>query len=165
MLGDPDGHNRQLLDLMTRRLARRDPVGRAEDVTALAAHRPVLDDLVDRPRGQQPTALALVTGLTAGLASRPTLAALGRTGRILAGRLGGVARRALGLALELRDALLLARHPRAQRLDLPDQPRVLRRELHQHAHHDLAALAIDPIGLRPIHTTRFDASRLCPPTN
>ena len=62
VLGHPDRHHRQLLDLTTRRLAHRDAIGLAEHVPAATAGRPVLDDLVDRPRRQQRPALALMPG-------------------------------------------------------------------------------------------------------
>lgn len=32
-------------------------------------------------------------------------------------------------------------------------------------HHDLTTLLIDRLRLGPLHATRFDAARLCPPTN
>src|SRR5215204_5630192 len=84
-----------------------------------AVSRPVLDDLVDRPRRQQRAALALMPWLSALLTPRRVLAApWRRAGRIGAGRLRRVPRRALGLALELRDPLLLTRDPRRQLLDL-----------------------------------------------
>ena len=148
---------------MARRLARRDALGLGEHVPALAVHGPVLDDLINRPRRQQRPSLALMAGLRTRLAARRTLAALGRAGRVLARRLGGVARRALALALELRDALLLATHLCRQRLDLLDQPLVVRGELQQHPRHGVAALVVDRLGLGPLHTTRFAAARLCPP--
>ncbi len=75
-----------------------------------------------------------------------------RVRQVMTGRLRGVARRPLGLALQLRDPSLLPRDPRRQRLDLRDQPLVLRRELHQHPSHDIAALVIDGVRLSAIHT-------------
>jgi len=119
MLGHPHGHHRQFLDLTARRRTDRDPVGHTEPMPAGAVSRPVLDDLVDRPRRQQRAALALMPWLSALLAPRRVLAApWRRAGRIGAGRLRQVPRRALGLALELRDPLLLTRDPRRQLLDL-----------------------------------------------
>ncbi len=59
MLGHRDGDHRQLLDLMTRRLTDAHALGLSEDVPAAATGRPVLDDLVDRPRRQQRPPFAL----------------------------------------------------------------------------------------------------------
>lgn len=75
------------------------------------------------------------------------------------------ARGPFALALELGDPLLLARHPRGQRLYLCRQPLILGRELDQHAHHDLAALVIDRPSLDAVHTQKFDVAGLCPPTH
>jgi hypothetical protein len=50
MLDHLDLDRRQLLDLVAHRLAHRDALVLDEHVPALAAGRPVFDDLVDRPR-------------------------------------------------------------------------------------------------------------------
>jgi hypothetical protein len=63
VLGHAHRHHRQLLDLTARRLPLGDQVGLTEHVPARAPGGPVLDDLVDRPRRQQRTALALMLGL------------------------------------------------------------------------------------------------------
>jgi hypothetical protein len=49
MLDHPDVDRRQLFDLVTCRLADREALAFAEDVTTAAALRPMLDDLLDRP--------------------------------------------------------------------------------------------------------------------
>lgn len=67
-------------------------------------------------------------------------------------------RRALGLALKLRDAFLLPGHALAQHTDLLIHPQ-------QHRDHDLTALLEDRLRIDPLHTTGFAASPLCPPTN
>src|SRR5829696_5527780 len=165
MLGHPHGHHRQFLDLTARRRTDRDPVGHTEPMPADAVSRPVLDDLVDRPRRQQRAALALMPWLSALLAPRRVLAApWRRAGRIGAGRLRRVPRRALGLALELRDPLLLTRDPRRQLLDLRRQPLILRRQRQQDLDSGIATLVTDRLRLGPLHSTRFDSARLCPPT-
>ena len=127
MLGHDHVDRRQLLDLMARRLAIGHQLSLGEHVAAAARARPVIDELVDSPRRQQRPALALVARLGALLATRRVLAPpRQRSRRILAGRLRGVTRGALGLALQLRDPLLLPRDPSRQRLDLRRQPLVLR---------------------------------------
>jgi hypothetical protein len=68
MLADPYVDRRQLFDLVARRLTDRDPFALAEDVPAAAALRPVLDDLIDGPRGQQGTPVTLVAILGAAFA-------------------------------------------------------------------------------------------------
>lgn len=159
VLGHDHMDRRQLLDLMARRLAigHQLPVG--EHVPAAALARPAIDDLVDRPRRQQRPALALVPGLRALLATGRILAApRRRPRRILTRRLRRVPRRALRPALQLRDPLLLPGDPLAQRLDLRVHPQ-------QHRDHDLATLLVDRLSLGPLHTTRFNAAALCPPTD
>ena len=156
VLDDAHRDRRQLLELMARRIADRDALGGHEHVPALAPVRPVLDDLVDGPRRQQRPPLALVTGLAALLATRSVLAApRRRAGRILAGRLRGVARVAPQPALELRDALLLTGHTLGQPRDLLVHPQ-------QHRDHRLTALVVDRLRLGALHTTEFAAAALCP---
>jgi hypothetical protein len=96
------------------------------------------------------------------LAARPPTrripAALGRPGRILTGWLGRVTRRALGLALKPSDALVLLSDPLLKLGDLLVHPQ-------QHRHHDVTPLLEDRLRLRPLHSTRFDAAPLCPPTD
>jgi len=156
MLGDPDGHHGQLLDLVAGRLAYRDPLVLAERVPAAARRRPVLDDLIDGPSGQQRPSLALMARLATGLAARRILATTRRTARrIGTGRLGGVARRALGLTLKPRDPLILLRHALFQPRDLLIHPQ-------QDRNDRLAALVVDRLGICPLHTTGFAANPLCP---
>ena len=71
MLGDPHRDLRQLLDLMTRRLPNRNPLRLREHVAAATGRRPVIDELVDRPRRQQLTTMPLMTRLPA-LAGDPS---------------------------------------------------------------------------------------------
>jgi hypothetical protein len=145
MLGDPHGHHRQFLDLMTRRLAHPDAVALAERMPARTARRPVLNDVVDRPRRQQRPSPALVAGLAARLAPRRILRALGRRRRILTRRLRRVARRAPGLALKPGDALVLLGDALLKPRDLLIHP-------HQHRHDRLAALPEDRLRLSTLHT-------------
>src|SRR4051812_23827720 len=108
MLGDRDGHYRKLLDLVTCRLTNAHTVSLGEDMPAVARGRPMLDDLVDRPRRQQRPAPALMAGLRALLASRPVLRTLGRRARwIAARRLRRVPRRPPDTPLEPLDPLVL----------------------------------------------------------
>jgi hypothetical protein len=158
MLAHMDRHRRQLLDLVARRLTGRDPVGLAEDVPARTGGRPVLDDVVDRPRRQQRPALALMPGLATRPAARPVLAALGRPGRILARRLRRVARAAPQPALQIGDALVLPGDTLAQPRDLLVHPQ-------QHRHDHVPALLVDRLGLGALHTTEFAAPALCPPNH
>ena len=65
MLGHPDRDLRQLLDLMARWLTRGDQLGLGEHPATPAPRRPVLDELVDRPRRQQLTTVPLMTRLAA----------------------------------------------------------------------------------------------------
>ena len=60
--------------MMARRLADRTLLARAGDVAAAATLRPVLDDLIGRPRRQQQTPVALVAILSAAFAPRRILA-------------------------------------------------------------------------------------------
>jgi hypothetical protein len=100
-----------------------------------------------------------MTALATRLAARRVIATpRRRSRRILAWRLGRVARRTLDLALKLGDPLLLPRDALLQPLDLLFHPQ-------QHGDHDLAALVVDRLRLRPLHTTRFDGPALCPPTH
>jgi len=152
VLGDDHVDRRQLLDLMARRHAVADAFDVTEDMAARALRGPVVDDLVHGPRRQQRPTLALMARLAAGLATGRILPSpRRRPRRILARRLRRSARRALRLALQLRDPLILARDPRRQRLDLRAQPLILGRQLHQHAHDDLAALLEDRLRLGPLH--------------
>ena len=136
----------------------RDPLGLAEHVPAAASRRPVLDDLVDRPRRQQRPALALMTGLRALLAPRPVLAAPRRRARrILTGRRRRVARRRDPAGAQAaRSAPPAAATRSVSRCDLLVHPQ-------QHRDDHLAALVIDRLRLSALHASRFDARRLCPP--
>src|SRR5271155_1458954 len=151
---------------MARRIAGRYQLARLKDMATATTRRPMLDDLIDRRAGQQLTTLALMTSLSTLLAPRRILAPPRRdVGRILTGRLRRVTRRALGLALQLRDPLLLTRDARRQLLDLRRQPLILRRQRQQHLDHSIATPLIDRLRVRPLHTTKFDKPQLCPPTN
>ena len=144
---------------MARWRSDRDQLTLGEHAAALAARRPMHDDLVDRRRRQQLTTLALMARLSALLATRRTLTApRRRPRRILAGRLRGVARRALDLTLELSDPLVLHRNTLLQPLDLLVHP-------HQHSDHDPLALLVDRLGLSTLHATGFATAALCPPTD
>lgn len=81
MLDDPDRDNRELFDLVARRLTQRIPVAVAEDIAAVAARRPVLDELINRPRWQQWTPVTLMTRLPARFSPRRILAAPGSAPR------------------------------------------------------------------------------------
>ena len=77
MLGDLDRDHRQLLDLLAHRLAHRDALVLREDVTAATAIGQCSIDLVDRPRRQQRTPLALMARLGALFAPRGSLPRFG----------------------------------------------------------------------------------------
>jgi hypothetical protein len=97
--------------------------------------------------------------LSALLATRWILATLLRAGRRIGARGNrGIARAAIQSTLKLGDTLILARDPRSQRLDLGIHPQ-------KHLNDRLAPSIIDRLRLNPIHTTRFDAPKLTPPTN
>ena len=89
MLGHPDRDLRQLLDLMTRRLPTATRSASREHVAAATPRRPVIDELVDRPRRQQLTAVPLMTGLPARRTPRAVLAARRRGGAPGGSWLGG----------------------------------------------------------------------------
>src|SRR5664280_2323768 len=134
-----------------------DPLARREDMAALTPRRPVLDDLIHRPRRQQWPTLALMTRLSALPATRAILVPSRRcTPRISAGRLRAIPRTAIQPTLKLRDPLALTRHLRTQRLDLRVHPQ-------QHPDHNFPALGKDRLSLSPLHTTTFDSAELCPP--
>jgi hypothetical protein len=98
------------------------------------------------------------------LAPRRILAAPGRRARrIGARRLRRVPRRAIQLTLKCRDPLVLLGDPHGQLLDLRLKPLILRRQRQQHRHDRIPTLFIDRLSLAPLHTTKFDAPRLCPP--
>jgi hypothetical protein len=159
MLRDRDRDHRQLLELVAHRLARRDQLTSGEHMTALAASGPLVDAVVARPRRQQRTPLALMPRLAALPAPRRILALSRRAARrIHARRLRRVARAAIQPALELCDPLTLPSDRLRQLLDLAVHPQ-------QHLDHDLAAGVIDRLRFSPLHTTKFDAPELCPPTN
>src|SRR6202022_313602 len=122
MLGDPHRDLRQLLDLMTRRLPRSDPLSLGERVTTLTRRRPVLDELVNRPRRQQLTTMPLMTRLPARRTARTVLAAptRRRARRILTRRRRRVTRVTPDTPLEPLDPRLKLRDPtihRQQHLD------------------------------------------------
>src|ERR1039458_977385 len=67
--------DRELLDLTAHGITNRHPLGSGKHVPAGAALGPVLDHLVKRPRRQQRSSFALVTGLCTLGAMRGVLAA------------------------------------------------------------------------------------------
>lgn len=99
-----------------------------------------------------------MTVLSAAFAARGILAARKPRGRIGARRSRGVPRRAVQLALKLRDPLVLARNTVLQPTDLLIHPQ-------QHCDHNLAALIIDRLRLNAVHTDVFDTTELTPPTH
>ena len=152
MLGDPDRDLRQLLDLMTRRLAHRHPLGLAEHVATPTAAGPVIDELINRPRRQQLAPMTLMPGLPAGLAPRGVLAApRGAPRRILSS----------AAATNYASSGQLTLEPLDPRLELRD-PAIHRQ---QHLDYRLTPRVIDRLSLSPLHTHRFDNAQLCPPTN
>jgi len=158
MLGHRHGHHRQLLDLMTHRRTDAHALDIAEAISAATSHGPMLGELVDRPRGQQRPALALMAQLRALLAPRPVLATLGRQ----------PGRSALGGCDELRDERPTRRSSSAIRSSCA-ATRFSKRDLlihpQQHRDHRITTLVIDRLGLGPLHTTTFDNAALCPPTD
>lgn len=159
MLDHPHADYRQLLDLVTHRLAKPDTLAVSEEMAALTLRRPVLEHFIDRPCRQQWPALALMAGLSA---LRPTRGILPaprwRTRWIGARRLRAITRTAIQPTLQLSDALILARYPRTQRLDLRVHPQ-------QDINHRLAPSVIDRLRLNTLHTTTFDEAELCPQAN
>ena len=125
-------------------------------VPAAATIGPVVDQLVDRLDRRQPAA-ATPTARQGPLRSprRVGPLALGRPGRVLAGRRRGVTRVALEPALELGDPLVLAGHPLGQPLHLLGQTPVLGGDLDEHPHHDLAAPVVDRPRLAALHAHRI----------
>src|SRR6266540_2854322 len=128
----------------------------AEDVTATAACRPVVDDLrhpLDRKQRAPMTGMA---GLPALLPPRPPRPApLPQPGRIVARRQRRVTRVALQPLLELLNALRQRRQLRILRL----QPRRQR----QHDIDDrLASLRVDRLRVRPLHTRSFATPKRVP---
>src|SRR5580698_4405205 len=102
----------------------------------------MIDNLIDRPRRQQRTPLALMSRLTALPAPRRILLALGRaTRRIRARRLRTVAR------------------------TTTQPPLVLLRQRQQHRDDRITTLLIDRLRLDALHASYFDTAQLCPPTN
>ncbi len=152
MLHHDGRYDRQLFDLVALRLARRHALLWRELMSTVTALRPMLDNLVDRARRQQLTAVTLMAILGALLATRSVLAArlpaLAR--RIRARGCRGVARAAIQLALQLL-------HPHFELLDA-----AIHRQ--QHLDYSLAPRVIDRLRLHALHTTRFDEAELCPPT-
>ena len=153
MLGHPHRDLRQLLDLMTRRLPHRDPLRLREHVAAATRRRPVIDELVDRPRRQQLTTVPLMTRLPALGTTRAVLATptRRRARRILARRQRRVTRVTTQPTLELLDPRLKLRDP----------------TIHRQKHLDdrLTTRRVDRLRLSALHTPTFDNAELCPPTN
>ncbi len=153
MLDHTGGDDRQLFDLMTRRLAHATKLPHGEDVTAVAPRWPVLDDdVIDRREWQQLSAVTLVPRLRTRPAPRRILAPLRRyPGRVQARRTRRITRATTQLALELL-------HPRLQLLDT-----AIHRQ--QHLNYSLTPRVIDHLRLRALHTPGFDEAELCPPTH
>ena len=152
MLGHVHRDLRQLFDLMARRLAHRDPLASAKtwpqsqrSASARRARRP---PTAATARDRAPHAQA---GRPAHARSDPFRARGGAPG---GSELGGNE--------ELRELLRRARarasHPRFQLLD----PAIHRQ---QHLDYRLTPRVIDRLRLNALHTPRFDAAELCPPTN
>jgi hypothetical protein len=127
MLADSDSDHGQLLDLPAHRLAHRNTLALPEGVPATTAIRPMLNDLIHRPRRQQRTALTLTPRLSTLFAAQGILPAPWRRARrILARWLGRVPRGPPEFALQPGYPLVLTGHPRRQLLDLHLKPLVLR---------------------------------------
>src|ERR1700683_271786 len=137
---------------MACRLAHAEELAHSEGMAALAALRPVLDDIIHHACRQQLAAVTLVPRLgaprTLGAILSPHRPPLAR--RIRARTQRGITRTASQLALQLL-------HPR---LELPDT--AIHRQ--QHLDYSLTPRAIDRLRLRALHTPRFDDAELCPPT-
>jgi hypothetical protein len=100
-----------------------------------------------------------MTGLGALSATRRILATLRRAHRRIGARGNRrVTRAAVQPALKLGDTLILAGNPRRQHLDLGVHPQ-------QHLNDRLTPSVIDRLRLNPIHPSKFDTPRLCPPTH
>jgi hypothetical protein len=142
---------RELLDLVTHRLADRHALCLAKNVPTAAALRPILDDLIGRPHGQQRTVVALMAILGTLLTTRTVLATRRGAGRVGTRRTRGVTRTLFQLALELLDTSL----------KLPDTP------VHpqQNLDNRLPPSVIDRLRLSALHTQRFDTTGLYPPTH
>ena len=152
MLDHTGRDDRQLFDLMTGRLAHATKLPHGEDVTAVAALRPVLDYLIDRREGQKLPAVTIVPRLRARPAPRRILAPLRRRPRrVRTRRTRRVTRAPAQLALKLL-------HPRLQLLD----PAIHRQ---QNLDYSLTPRVIDRLRLRALHTPGFDEAELCPPTH
>jgi hypothetical protein len=148
------------------RITDRDVLALSELVTAVTTIRPVIDDLIDRPRRQQRAALALMPRLAALTATRGILPTPGRrTRRIDTRRLRRVARAAVQPPLKLRDPLILPRNPGREALDLRHKTLVLRRKRQQHRDDRVTAPVVNRLRLNALHTPEFDTPELCPPTN
>ena len=168
MLDHDRRDDRQLFDLMALRIADGDEILRRELMPTATAPGPALDDLLDRARRQQLTAVALMARLRALRTPREVLAAsrtaLARRARTR--RLRRATRTAPKLTFQRRDPLILARNPRAQLLDPRRQPLVLLRDSQQHRHHRVTTLPINRLRLNPLHNPQFrrQAMSTYPPT-
>jgi hypothetical protein len=152
MLDHTGRDDRQLFDLMTRRLAHTTKLPHREDVTTAAPCWPVLDDLIDRREWQQLPAVTLMPRLRTRPAPRRILAPLRRRpGRVRTRRTRRITRATTQLALK-------PLHPPLQLLDT-----TIHRQ--QHLNYSLTPHVIDRLRLRALHTPRFDEAELCPPTN
>src|SRR5450432_3573715 len=154
MLDHDRGDLRQLLHLMARRIARRDPLSLQEHMPARAALRPVHDYLIDGGPLQQLPTMPLMTRLSALALARPALGPRRLRALLLAPRIAR--RRTRRVPGVLRQLALQTIDPSRQLLNLTIHPQ-------QHLDHDLAAGVIDRLSLAPVHTPRFDEAELCPP--
>ncbi len=146
---------------MTRRPPDAYAIGLSKDVPAAATDGPVLDDLVDRPRWQQWSALALMPMLSTLLAPRPVLTALlGAAGRIATRRLRRVPRRSPDPTLELPDPLVLRSNALLKSPDLLIHPQ-------QDRDDRIATLVIDRFGRGALHTRKIPCKsrKPCPQTD
>jgi hypothetical protein len=157
VLDHPDRQFGELFDLVKDGRPNRIVFLLTENVPAVTAQRPVLDYLIDRARRQQIPTVTLVPRLPAMPTARRTLVPLRCvTGRVRARRSRGIPRATVQPPLKLGDPLILTRNTSFKPTDLLIHPQ-------QHRHHGLAALVIDRLSLRALHTPIFDGAELCPP--
>jgi hypothetical protein len=148
VLAHPDVDRRQLFNLAACRITHRDPLVLAEDVSATAALRPVLDDLIDSPRRQERTAVTLMAILEHRVCAPtdPCYEQAPMADRSSAGARSCAS--SLQLTLELLNTAL-------QLLNTTVHPQ-------QHLHDDLPAGVIDHLRLGALHALVFDTAGLCP---
>jgi hypothetical protein len=152
MLDHPHGDDRQLFDLMTRRLAQATKLSRDKGMAAVTARRPVLNDLIHRRERQQLTAMTLMPRLRTRPAPRRILTPrrpLPR--RIRARRTRRITRTTTQLALKLL-------HPRLQLLDTTIHHQ-------QNLNYSPTPRVINRLRPHALHTPRLNKAKPYPPTN